>query len=172
MSVAVQDCFNVAVKRWGGIAPSYPLQTAIAKPLVTVAQGISRTAQYLRELEKCAWDLERDELAAFDEENGSAPTWLGDVYALVDGGHIDRAVDIVFDQIDDLLIAENFGRCNELLLTVDPQRLDTHLMVSVLSITKSAACRLPNRAILFHRVEERLRVVAPDRIVRLLDGLR
>lgn len=100
------------------------------------------------------------------------PDWLEDMYCLVAKGDIDNALDVLFDKVDDLLLAGSFEECNRLLPLIDVGRLDTHLLVSVLSITKAASGLLPARQQLVRRVEERLAVIAPERVERLLGGLR
>ena len=71
--------------------------------------------------------------------------WLDDVYSLVQQKRQRKAVDILYEKVDDLLIAGEFKRCDELLRTIDLSRLDTNLIVSVLAMTKSAASDLPCR---------------------------
>jgi len=100
-----------------------------------------------------------------------APIWLGDVYSLVDRKRPDEAVDILFDHVDDLLIAGQFTKCDELLQTIDLKRLDANLIVAVLSITLAAAEHLPYRERLLVRVKERLSIIASGRVERLLSGL-
>lgn len=172
MSAVAETRFNAAARHWGVVTHSPPSFTKVGEPLVALAPGVGEVARYLGRLAEYLWNPERDEVPTLHDERSTAPSWLGDLYTLVQDGETDRAVDVLFDRIDDLLIAEDFGRCNDLLLVVDPKRLDTHLLVSVLSVTKSAAERLPNRPTLVRRVEERLSRVAPDRIERLLNGLR
>jgi hypothetical protein len=100
-----------------------------------------------------------------------APTWLGDVYSLVVKGELRSAVDILFGHVDDLLLAGKFGRCNEFLQTIDLKRLDTNLIVSLLSMTRAAADLLPYRRALLDRARTVLAEKAPGRVDRLLHGL-
>lgn len=135
----------------------------------TSTPGVGDAAQFLlvvaRELEADGGDV----LLLVPDD---APHWLGDVYSLVERNLPDEAVDILFDRIDDLLVTGQFARCDALLRAIDLKRLDSNLIVAVLSITLAAAEKLPYRARLLKRAEERLSAIAPDRVERLLSGLR
>ncbi len=99
-------------------------------------------------------------------------TWLDEVYSAVAASLQDDAVDLMFDQIDDLLCEGKAPQVNDLLSHIDIKRLDTTLMLAVLSITKPAAELLTNRDGFVRRVEKSLRQQAPERAERLLSGLR
>lgn len=110
-----------------------------------------------------------------DEEVGSPAAdmgWLDRVYSLVASGETDDAVDLIFDFVDDRLLEGDAARVDDLLVTTDVKRLDTTLMLAVLSITKPASDQLCNRAAFLRRVEARLRLEEPERMERLLSGLR
>src|SRR5690554_3245725 len=84
-----------------------------------------------------------------DEEVGSPAAdmgWLDRVYSLVASGETDDAVDLIFDFVDDRLLEGDAARVDDLLVTTDVKRLDTTLMLAVLSITKPASDQLCNRA--------------------------
>lgn len=101
----------------------------------------------------------------------SAGRWLDDVYSLVDQGKSEQAVDLLYEHVDDLLLAEDFKRCDALLQTVDLKRLDSNLMVSLLTMTAPAKAALPYRASLLQRARKALETIAPGRADRLLMGL-
>ena len=105
-------------------------------------------------------------------ETDRAPLWLNDVYSLVAADGPDDAIDVLFNNIDDMLLAGDFARCDDLLMVIDPKRLDTNLLVAALSITKAAAEKLPTRARFVQRVERRVGELAPERLESLLSGLR
>jgi len=98
--------------------------------------------------------------------------WLDEVYSLVARDHVDEAIDILFRNVDELLTAGAFDRCNDLLRTIDLKRLDTHLLVGLATITLPAASELSFRSALLARIETRLKLLAPERVDRLLAGLR
>jgi hypothetical protein len=97
--------------------------------------------------------------------------WLNDVYSLVYEGKPDAAIDVLFEHVDDLLLADNFPGCDAMLKTIDIKRLDTNLMVAVLSVTRRASDDLHERSAFRRRVEARLRTLDPERATRLLPAL-
>ena len=99
-------------------------------------------------------------------------SWLSRAYSLAASGSIDAAVDLVFDRFDALLATGSFRRADEALAAVDVKRLDTHLMVALLSITLPGRAELRRRAALVKRIERELEQTAPTRADELLAGLR
>lgn len=100
--------------------------------------------------------------------------WLDTVYAAASTAHARHpdALSLIYDTIDDLLLARRFGAVDHVLARVDVARLDITLALGLLSITLAARDRLANRPALVERVEVRVRELAPDRIDALMDGLR
>ncbi|NOY25060.1 MAG: TIGR04255 family protein [Oligoflexia bacterium] len=99
-------------------------------------------------------------------------TWLDDVYSAVATSRPDDAVDLLFDPIDDMLLAGEETRADDLLLTIEVKRLDITAMLAVLAVTRPASVALINRAGFLGRVKRRLQQVAPERMESLLSGLR
>lgn len=95
-------------------------------------------------------------------------SWLDTVYALVQAQRFDAAIDELFENVVDLATEQ----CELLLKSVDLDRLDTNLLVGLLSITLERATELPSRTSLVRAVEQRLLVLAPSRVDGLLQGLR
>lgn len=102
---------------------------------------------------------------------GVSLMWLDELYSLVARHDPDSAIDLLFANVDDLLSEGAFRRCDALLKTIDPKRLDSNLLVAALSATKRAAPLLHERPAFMRRVRTRLQELAPDRIERLLAGL-
>ena|SRR5258706_999632 len=94
--------------------------------------------------------------------------WLENIYRLVDFKNYDAAIDVLFENIDEL----GNQQCDLALRSIDLTRLDTNLLVGLLSITLERAPELPSRVALVRAVEQRLLVLAPDRLAGLLAGLR
>lgn len=99
-------------------------------------------------------------------------SWLSSTYSLVAKSDVHAAIDLVFEHFDELLFEGRMREADEALAAVDVERLDSNLMVAVLTITYAAKDRLNRRAELLRRVDSRLRVLAPERVSDLLDGLR
>jgi hypothetical protein len=93
------------------------------------------------------------------------------LYALVEGEYIDAAIDLLFEVVDDWFLARQFEQCDRFLADLDITRLDTNLLVGVLSITYAAKDKLQERAALVPQVRARLEQLAPGRADRLMEGL-
>jgi hypothetical protein len=93
------------------------------------------------------------------------------VYELVEQNELDEAVDILFATINELCSSCNFEECDSLLQSLDINRLDTNLIVSVLAITLAAKEKLSTRKEFVSKAKCRLTELCPDRVDRLLDGL-
>lgn len=102
---------------------------------------------------------------------GDSLMWLGELYSFVARHEPDNAIDVLFSHVDDMLSEGAFHRCDALLKTIDPKRLDSNLLVAALSATKRAAHQLAERQAFVRRVRARLQELAPDRVERLLSGL-
>lgn len=90
--------------------------------------------------------------------------------------HMEYMTDLLFDTIDDMLLAGEFGEVDELLREMPLQALVPELIVVLLSSTKAAAEHLPSRADLYRRSRERLELLCKDGneetfVSELLDGL-
>lgn len=94
--------------------------------------------------------------------------WLESVYSLVVDTDFDRAIDVVFENVE--LLTDN--QCDLMLRSVDLARLEANLLVGLLSITLERRERLPYRDQFVRGVEARLRVLAPERLAGLMVGLR
>jgi hypothetical protein len=101
-----------------------------------------------------------------------SPLWLEDVYSLVRREKIDPAIDLLFDRVDNLLLAGKFSECDALLKVIDVKRLDSNLIVAALSITDAAKDKLPSRSQFLDVCEKHLPTIAPGRVQLLLDGFR
>jgi hypothetical protein len=97
--------------------------------------------------------------------------WLDEVYSLVDRGETERAVDELFEQLDDLLLAGDFESCDRALGCMDEARLDSYTLIAALSVTLMAAAKLPRRNEFVRRTRRRLAELDPVRADRLLEGL-
>lgn len=84
---------------------------------------------------------------------------------------INEQLDSIFDEIDDLLLAEDFEGVELILRGVDILNTDTTLLLGYLTITLVAAEDLPYRAGFFNAVKSHLQSIEPDRVDALLKGL-
>ena len=98
---------------------------------------------------------------------------MSEVRDLAARGEPDTALDLVFDQLDDLLLDDRFEECAAVLHTVDPTRLPPVVAVGFLAITCAADDRLREaRSALRHRIEMAYQPSMPaDDLEQLLRGL-
>jgi len=98
--------------------------------------------------------------------------WLEELYGLVSQKKLENAVALLFDQVDELLDAGDVAGCNKVLEAVELERLDSNLLIGVLSVTVPAAPHLPFRPTLVRQIEGILTRTDPERVERLMSGLR
>lgn len=98
-------------------------------------------------------------------------SWLEDVYHLTSINNPSDAIDILYTHMDDYLLAGNFAACNEILSLIDINKLDSYLIVSVLSITVRASSRLKERIEFLEKAKNYLKQEVPDSWESLLKGL-
>jgi hypothetical protein len=84
--------------------------------------------------------------------------WLTRAMVLDKQGRIEAALDTIYDQLDDLLIDEQFFRVDNFLSLFAPRKFSATLSLAVLSVTRpyrhmlsnrSTVCRLAREALLF-----------------------
>ncbi len=90
---------------------------------------------------------------------------------MIANGLISDLIDEIFEYFDDQLTDRNFDACDDALDEVDVNDLDTNFVVAYLSATRRAAPKLKRRADFVRRARERLTVLAPDRVDRLMSNL-
>ncbi len=97
-----------------------------------------------------------------------------EVYALVAGGKICKALDNMFHIVDRAFTDGKFGEVNAAIEAADLTKLDLDTWIGLLSITLCAKNKLPARTALVVNIETRLRVAGESekRIEGLLGGLR
>jgi len=87
-------------------------------------------------------------------------------------GKLDTALDLVFDHIDDLLLAGHFDEVSRLLDSVAVEQLDPAILVGFLTITSAASAAIQARAAFVVRVRAHLRDRMPrEELESVLQGL-
>ena len=81
------------------------------------------------------------------------------------------ALTLVFDTIDDALLAGDFELCDEALRLVNPNDLTLTVAIGFACITLAAKEILIERADYMRRLRQRILTTDPDRVERLLQGL-
>ena len=90
------------------------------------------------------------------------------IYSLVMTFEIDEATDVLFKYVDDLLSTQKFSQCDEFLQAIDLDRLDSNLILALLSLTRAAEKDLPYRPKLLTKARARLVELDPHRADRIL----
>lgn len=98
--------------------------------------------------------------------------WVPELYAAAERGHLDAAVDILFDRVSELMTEGRFEEVQSTLLSLDLTKFEINVLVGVLTSTARAADQLPMRSKLVRAVEARLRQIAPERADALIATLR
>lgn len=95
------------------------------------------------------------------------------VYALVEAGKPDKAVDHVMKYVFRSITDGDMDKVAVMLRDVDVNRLDGNVTFSLVAVTWHPTRRIPGRDDFVQRAEERLRVLVGDeRTERLLVNLR
>jgi hypothetical protein len=146
-----------------------------------ISKGDERTYKLLtfRELKKTDSDLLQvsDGVIKVDRSTGEDlsmvhPDPIGQIEALSRGGKLDAALDIVFDCVDDMLLAGRFSDVDVLLERVPVDRLDPAVLVGFLTITGPARKLLASRAAFVTHVLDQLRGrMDPEELVAVMRGL-
>lgn len=107
-----------------------------------------------------------------DDVNKEIEAFLDRVYDMVKKDQSRRAIDVIFLQMNTLLMGEKFKVCNTILSAIDLRNIPPMLMTSFLTITAAARKKLLYRPIFYRNVR---RLVEAERGTagadRLLVGL-
>ena len=90
-------------------------------------------------------------------ESPNKDSFLTRVQRLEKSGHIEAALDLLYDQIDGMLKAEKFKEVDIILLGLDVPSISLNLLLGFLTATLPARSKLRSRRWFFERVEAALR---------------
>lgn len=93
------------------------------------------------------------------------------IYTLVKHNEPECAIQVLFHEVDRWLREGRFDWTDKFLEELDVKKLDTNLIVGVLSITLAAKNELTKREAYVKRAREYLVELCPDRVDRLLERL-
>lgn len=96
---------------------------------------------------------------------------LDEAYRHDQAGEIDEALDVIMNDVDDWLLAGEFGKVDILLAAADPSRFSTCLSIGILTATLAARDLLRNRNYFVYRVALALKERG-ETDPNLLSGLR
>jgi hypothetical protein len=100
--------------------------------------------------------------------------WLKKIYTLVEQAETDAAVDILYECIDDLLLAGQFEDIDTLFTCIDLTKLNTEMILAILSVTAAGSKVLSERLSFGARARARLIELGHtgDKLEQLLTGLK
>lgn len=97
--------------------------------------------------------------------------WLQKLYDFVANSKDDDAIDLLFDNIDDLLIDHRVDLCEKILKIIDLEKLNGNLLIGLLCVTKGAKDYLPSRNKILSDIKEIFEKNEPHRVEGLFKGL-
>jgi hypothetical protein len=112
------------------------------------------------------WYLSLEEPTASGEDS-----WFEGVLALNDRGEPAKALDLVYDKIEDWLHDGKFAECDAFLRRLNVESLPVRIVYAIAINTRMAADKLPHRSEFFERAWKTLERHGRD-AKRLLGGLR
>lgn len=96
-------------------------------------------------------------LSAVLNRSASGAPFIEQAKQLDRRGHTDAALDLIYDQIDEKLLAGGFDEVDQILTSVLVADLSVDLLLALLTATLSAKKRLKQRAEFFEKVQQSLR---------------
>lgn len=155
-----------------GLAPTTVRALPCGEPSIEVRAHVDDVAKWLIRTRPISGltSADKSDDAATPEEGDKA--WVEQMYALIASNELEDAIDLLYDNVDEMLLADKMSECDAILRTIDISRLEGKLMVGVLSITLAAREHLPYRAVLVAEIEEHFRLTDPENVEALVSGLR
>jgi len=99
-----------------------------------------------------------------------AEAWVESSISLERAGQREKALDVLFDHIDDLLLSSKFRECDITISSMPVERLSNAQLLTVLTATAAAKDHLPSRAFFYERTKAVLHSRSAD-ANSLLSGL-
>lgn len=96
--------------------------------------------------------------------------WFTEALEICASGKCDKALDIIYNIVDNMLLSARFEEVDEFIQSVNVVETPTVIMVGILTITLCAWDALPSRATFFKAVEDEL-VRRGEDDPRMLKGL-
>ena len=88
--------------------------------------------------------------------------WIEGAISLVDAGKKEQSLDLIFDRLDELLLASEFGECDEILSAIETDHFTNAQLLTALTATLAARADLRARAGFVAWVRETVRQRGAD----------
>lgn len=99
-------------------------------------------------------------------------SFLEVIYEYIENSEIEEAGDLLLERIDESFERDKFFEVDELISKIDIGKLNSTLMVGLLSFTYAGKDKLKNHSIMVSKIEEKLTRDCPDRVQKLMENLR
>ena len=156
------DLYENSLNPRFGFVRLLDLQGMLGKTVEQISQSVRRMSLQLIP----SLDVSRLEAAS----NRSTIDWLARSIELYQAGKKEESLDVIFDTIDDMLLASRFDDCDAILTETSVAELSNPQLLTLLTATAAAKDRLPGRQALIGRVKLVLEERGGD-ASRLLAGL-
>jgi len=97
--------------------------------------------------------------------------FLTNLYEAIGKVHDEKLIDLLIERFDIALSTGFFSVADELLEELDIDKLNSNLIICILSATRRARGQLPKRQDFVDRARGRLTELYPERVERLMEGL-
>ncbi len=135
----------------------YSSRNSIGTVYTNLSRAVVSTVRTIKRSSVIGPDTWQVRPVAEPNQNGpSVESFLQRAQRLVDHGRTDSALDLVYDQIDEMLLAGDFPGVDQLLVDTETDHYSVHLLLAVLTVTLSARDQLSGRADFFTRAEQTL----------------
>lgn len=118
--------------------------------LVSLQGRINNAQEYMT---RCIGQLV-PKLIAAPASRGSqlAYAWINEAIDLANRGDVERSLDVIFDNIDEMLLSSKFDECSKLLEFLAVDRFTNEQLLTILTATLPAKALLPARAAFLAKV--------------------
>ena len=155
-------CILVAYRAIDSYAASLPVPAAI-QHISLFQNDLGRVQQYAS---RCVVQLasrisDSPDHARISQIDPIMP-WIEQAIILDREEKEEQSLDVIFDHIDEMLLASKFAECDSMLLLLPVERLTSAQLITILTATLPARPLLPNRAKFFEAVRTILRNQGAD----------
>jgi hypothetical protein len=113
------------------------------------------------------------EFSGETSNSGTVAAFLDRVYTLARDQEDRRAIDVVYQFFNYLMLEHRYEVCDEILRRLDLRRISALLMVAFLTITAAGSDELNSRQLFYSRAKQAIETVrGRDATTRLLAGLK
>ncbi len=102
---------------------------------------------------------------------GNINMWINKIYSLSFNNKTDKALDVMYDAVDEQLLDGNIDLVDKWMMEIDLNRINIALMLGILTITKPFKEKLSARKDFYLKVRDKIIETDAERCDKLLIGL-